>query len=149
MKVSSFWNTLTMRIVLFLKIFKIWCTFKFSQCWTGYLPSAVNLLKKNTKTSRNSRGDIFGIIFPEKDQKTWQKRSHGGLASIWNAYTCCLSKRVLKRRFLESGLTKTFTVSSFGNTLAMRIIPFFKMFKIWCRFQKWNTKMSRNVSFLG
>ena len=31
---------------------------------------------------------------------------------------------------LETALTKIFTVSSFGNTLAMTIIFFFKMFKI-------------------
>ena len=78
--------------------------------------------------------DILQINFPENDEKTWQKRSDGDLASILDAFTCWLSKRVLKERFLESGLTKIFTVSSFLNTLAMTIILFFKMFKIWCGF---------------
>ena len=43
-------------------------------------------------------------------------------------FTCSLSKRVLKRRFLESGLTKIFTVCNFGTILPMTIIFSFKMF---------------------
>ena len=58
------------------------------------------------------------------------KRSHGDFASIWDAFTCFLSKRVMKRRFLESGLTKIFRVSNFGNALAMTINFFFKIFEI-------------------
>ena len=43
---------------------------------------------------------------------------------MWGAFTCSLSKRVLKQSFLESGLTKFFTVCNFGNTLAMTSIFF-------------------------
>ena len=46
-----------------------------------------------------------------------------------DAFTCSLSKRVLKRSFLESGLTKIFTVSNFGNTLAVTIMFFPKSLK--------------------
>ena len=37
-----------------------------------------------------------------------------------------MSKDLLKRRYLESGLTKILTVCNFGNTLAMTMIFFLK-----------------------
>ena len=52
-------------------------------------------------------------------------------ASIWDYFTCWLSKRFLKHRFLKSPLTKIFTVCNFGNRLAMTSILFFRMFKIY------------------
>ena len=108
------------------------------------LASAVNLLKKTTTTSPKTRGDILQITLPENHEKTLQKCSHGDFASIWNAYTCWLSKRVLEPRLLESGLNKIFTVCNFGNILAMTIILFSKLFKIWRRFQKWNKKLTKD-----
>ena len=168
--VSNFGNTLAMTIILFLKMLKIWCrvhkwntklsknlqiwdniiqigNFKFSQSWAGYLALAVNVLTYTPKISPNASGDVFGIIFPENDETTRQKRSHRDFVSIWDAFTCWLSKRVLKKRLLESGLTKIFTVSTFGNTLAMTIILFFKTFKSWYRFQKWDQKFQKTFSF--
>ena len=69
------------------------------------------------------------------------------MASIGDGFTCWLSKRLLKRHFLERGLTKIFTVYKFGNVLAMTIAFFFKMFKIWCRFQIFNKKFRNKFSF--
>ena len=69
------------------------------------------------------------------------------LASIWDASTCWLSKRVLKRRFLESGLTKIFTVCNLGKTLPKTMVLLFKRFKIRCRFQKCNKKLRKTFSF--
>ena len=117
---------------------------KFPQSWTGYMPSAVNLLTNTTTTSSNTRGDISQINFLENDEKWWQKHSHGYLGSIWVAFTCWLSTLVLKRRFLENGLSKICTLSNFGNTLPMTIILFFKKFKIWCRFQKCKKKLRKS-----
>ena len=94
--VCYFGNTLAilaMTIIFFFKIFKIWCTFqkwnkklrkkfyfsdsciwivccKFSQSWTKYLPSAVNVLTLTNQISPKSGGDIFQINSKEKDQKT-------------------------------------------------------------------------------
>ena len=62
-------------------------------------------------------------------------------ASNWDTFTCWLSKDVPKRGFSQSGMTKFFTVCNFGNILAMTIILFFKMFKIFCRLQKWNKQL--------
>ena len=157
-RVCNFGNTLAMTIIFSFKKFKNWCRFrnwkkknkkkffyfsdsciwikncKFSQSWKKYLPSAVNLLTLTPKISPKTRGDIFQIYFNENDEKTWQKWSHGDFASIWDVFTCWVSRRLLKPCFLESGVTKVFRVCNFGNILAMTIILFFKMFKIWCKF---------------
>ena len=46
------------------------------------------------------------------------------------ALTCCFSKGPFKRKFLDSYLTTYFGVRNFGNTSAMRVIFFLKIFKI-------------------
>ena len=46
-----------------------------------------------------------------------------------DALTCSLSNRVLKRRFLGSGLTKILIVCNFGNTLALTIMFISKCLK--------------------
>ena len=48
----------------------IWIrTSKFSQAWTGYMQSEVNVSTNTPKISPNTRGDIFQINFPENDDK--------------------------------------------------------------------------------
>ena len=159
-----------MRIIFSFKMFQIWCRFqkwnqnweklfyfsnsciwigraKFWQSWTKYFPSVVNVLILTRQISLITSGDIFQINFPEKNEKTWSKRSHGAFAGIWHAFTCWLSMCVLKRRLLGSGLSKFFTACNFGNILAMTIMFCFKMFKIWCRFQKWNKKLRKGFLF--
>ena len=69
------------------------------------------------------------------------------LTRLWDSLTCWLSKGVLERCFLESGLTKSFTFCNFRKKVGMAIILFFKMFKIWCRFQKWNKQIWKEISF--
>ena len=91
---------------------------KFSQSWTGYFAWAVIVLTNTSKISPKTRGYISGVNFPENDD--------GDFTSIWDAFTCWMAMRVLKRLYLESFLTKIFTVYYFGNTLAMTIILFSK-----------------------
>ena len=92
-------------------------------------------------------GETFSKSIPSQWWKTWKKLSHGDLPTIWDAFTCSLSKRVPKPRFFECGLTKIFTVCDFGNTLAMTIKFFFKMFKIWWKSKKWNKKSRKSFLF--
>ena len=102
----------------------------------GYLQSALNVLRNIPKISRNSTRDIFQINFFRNDENTWEKCPHGDFTSICDTFTCWLSKRFLKQRFLESALTKIFTVCNFGNTLAIAIIFFFSKclrFNLDCR----------------
>ena len=47
-----------------------------------------------------------------------------------------------------NGVTKPWTVATFGNTLAMTIFFFLKMFEIWWRFDKWNGKPRTCFFFL-
>ena len=165
-KVCNLGNTLAMTIIFYFKIFQVWCRFqkwyknsekvfgfsenciwngsgKFSQSWTSYLQSAVNVLTNQPKISRTTREYIFKINFPQNDGNSWKKFSHGDFASFWDTFRCRLSKGVPKRLFLQGGLTKFFRVCNFGKTLAMSIIFDFKIFQIWCRFQKWKKKKIR------
>ena len=70
------------------KIFRFWRKiiwigrFKFSQSWTEYLPSAVNVLATTPKIPPNTRGDTFRINFPENDEKH-DKRA---LMEIWQVF---------------------------------------------------------------
>ena len=120
---------------------------KSSQPSTGYLPSGVNLLTNIPKTSPNTSGGIFQINLTENDKNTSSKLSHGDLPTIWDSFTCWLPNPLLRRCSLESFLTKILTFCSFGNTLTMTINFSFKMFKIWCRFQKCKKKKNRGKVF--
>ena len=120
---------------------------KFSQSWTQYLSSTVNRLTKSRKISPSTRLNIFQIKFFKNNEKSRKKRCDGDFASIWDAFTCWVSKRALKGRLLDSVLNKLFRVANFGNTLAMTIIFSIKMFNIWCRLQKWNKKLRKSFLF--
>ena len=50
---------------------RIWLgRFRFSQPWTGYLPSDVNVLTDNPNISPDTGGDILEMSFPENDEET-------------------------------------------------------------------------------
>ena len=60
-------------------------------------------------------------------------------------FTICKSKGPLKREFLDIFLTTFFTIRNFGNTSAMRVIFFLKVFKILCTFQICRKKIQKKV----
>ena len=70
------------------KLFRFWdnsiwigiC--KFSESWTGYLPSAVNVLTNTPKFSTETREDTFGINFPQNDEK----HEKSALMEIWQVF---------------------------------------------------------------
>ena len=49
---------------------------------------------------------------------------------VWAQLPCCFSKGPLKKDFLNIYLITFFGVRNFGNTSAMRVIFFLKIFKI-------------------
>ena len=98
--------------------------------------------------SNFNQGDIFQIISPHSDEKIWYKSSHEDFTTVNNRLTCWLSKDVLRRRWIVSGVTKPYTVVNFGNTLAMTLFFFLKIFKIWWRFRKWHKKLRKCFFFL-
>ena len=110
--------------------------------------SAVNVLTKTPRISNLNKGDIFQITFCQSDEKICKKCFHADFTSVWDPSTCWLSKKILKRRFLESSLTKSLRVCSFRNTLAMTIFFFLKILKIGWRFQKKKKKWRGTFSFL-
>ena len=151
---SNFGNTQATTTIFFLRKIKIWWRFnkrntklrrkffpfysnsvsignsKFSQSQTGYLSSVANVLTNTPKISNFHKRNIFQLILFQSDCKIWNKCSHAGFTSVWHPLTRWLSKEVLKRCFLESDLTKSLAVCNFGNTLAITIIFFSKMFEI-------------------
>ena len=106
------------------------------------------MLTNNPLISNFNQGDIFQIISPHSYGKTWPKYSHEEFTSISNRLTCWMSKDVLRRRWIVIGVTNPWTVANFGNTIAMTIFFFMKMFKILWRFHKWNKKPGNSFSFL-
>ena len=103
-------------------------TIFFSKCLKYYLDSRIE--EKNEKMFLTC--EIIAFEFRVANSPNLQLYNRGTFI-FW------LSKRVPKQRFLQSNLTKFFTVCSFGNKLAMNIIFLIKLFKIWCRFQKLHT----------
>ena len=104
-----------------------------------------------TKTLRfqTSIREIFAKLFLLTVMlKIWSKCSHEDFTSVWYRLTCWLSKYVLRRRWIVSGVTKPRRVPNFGNKLAMTMFFFLKLFKIWWRFHKWNKKPRKYFFFL-
>ena len=106
------------------------------------------MLANKPMMSNFNQVEIFQMISSHSDQKIWEKCSHEDFISVWIRLTCWLSKDVLRRRWIVSGVTKPWKVANFGNTLAMTIFFFLKMFQIWWRFHKWNKKARKYFLFL-
>ena len=170
-RVANFGNKWAMTMFFFLKLFKIWWRFhkwnkKPRKCffflreldlnWEQEIITNRNRIlvidspcvNKNPMISNLNHGDILQIISPHSDEKIWSKCSHEGFTSVWYCLTCWLSQDVLRRRWIVSGVTKPSTVANFGNTLAITIFFFCKIFEIWWRFHKWNKKPRKCFLFL-
>ena len=159
--VANFENALAMTIFFFLKMFEIWWRFhkwhrKARKCFfllreldlnrerqiltirNRILVISSPCVNKNPMISNFNQGDIFQIISPRSDEKTWEKISQEDFTCVRNCLTCWLSNDVLRPRWIVSGVTKPWTVANFGNTLAMKIFFCLKLFKIWWRFHNLN-----------
>ena len=64
-----------------------------------------------------------------------------------NSFPCYLSKGPLKWDFLHIYLTTVFRVRKIKNPSAMRVIFFFKIFKIESKFGKWEKKSRKSFFF--
>ena len=169
--VANFGNTLAMTIFFFLKLFKIWWRFhkwnkKPRKCFLFLRKLDLNRerqsltirnrilvidsprVNKNPMISNFNHGDIFQIISPHSDEKKWYKCSHEEFSSVCYRLTCWLSKDVFRRRWIMSAVTRRWTVANFGNTLAMTIFFFLKLFKICWTSHKWNKKRRKCFCFL-
>ena len=66
---------------------------------------------------------------------------------IWARFPCCFPKDPFKQDFLDIDVTMFFGVRNFGNTSAMRVIFFLKMFQIYTRFVKCRKKFTKSFFF--
>ena len=106
-----------------------------------YLSSWVhNLSNKiyqtSLKTSDTAKTEFSELEFFQIDKKIWQNYCREYFSSVSDHLTCWLSISVLSQEFLGIYVTTLFPGLNFGNKLAMRVTFFFKIFKIWCKFQK-------------
>ena len=86
-------------------------------------------------------------MLSQSDEKRWWNSPHMDFTRVWDPWTCWVSNGVLKRCFLESGLTKSLTVCNFRNKAATTINFLLKIFKILCRFQNWKKKTEKVFRF--
>ena len=108
-----------------------------------YLTSGVNMLRNSLKISGTTKTEFFELKFFQIDKKIWQNCCLEDFSSVSDHLTCWLSISVLTPRSLGISATTLFAVYNIGNKWAIRVIFFLKLFKIWCRFQKWKEKLRK------
>ena len=115
-------------------------------------PGSLRVRKKSDESALMQILQEFGTLEHVDCQGVFQngilwKCSHADFTRLWDPLTSWLSKGILKRLFLERNLNKSLTVFNFQNKVAMTTIFFFKMFKTWCRFQKWIKQKEKVFGF--
>ena len=103
-------------------------------------------VNKQPCDSKLQSGRCFPNYFSSQWSKNMVKVLSGRFYLCLEPFNLLTVEDVLRRRWIVSGVTKPWTVANFGNTLAMTIIFFWKMFEMWWRFHKWN-KNSRKFFF--
>ena len=111
-----------------------------------YLSSGVNDLTSSFKISDTTKTEFFELIFLESDQKIWQKYRRANWSSFLVHLTCWMSISVLTWGFLGIWVTWLFAVYNFRNKSAVRLIFYFEVFKILCRFSKYRKISSKFFS---
>ena len=81
--------------------------------------------------------------------KSGNKWGHSDFSTFWSDLPCCLSKGPLKQDFLDIYLTRFFGMRSFGNTLAMRVIFFWKFWKYYRYFKNAEKNWEKVFTFRG
>ena len=113
---------------------------KLSLLGTGNFQSAANVLTNSAKIFNVNKRDFFQLIWLGSAQWTWKRRFDEDLNRAWARLLCCFSKGSQKQNFLDIYLT-TFTESVISEMeKAIRVIFFFRTFKISARFEKCSRK---------
>ena len=105
---------------------------------------AVNVLRNSLKILHITRSEFFTLNVLHIDQLMSQRCRRDNLNSIWAGFSCCLSKRTVKRNFLNIYLTAFLGVRNLGNTLATMVIFDQKCSKFNVNF-KYATKSSEKI----
>ena len=111
--------------------------------WLG-----VNVFTNSLKILHITKRGFFQLNCLHIDQKIWETCCGSDLNSVWTRLPCCFSKGLQRPDFLDIYLTTVFPVCNFENAAAMRVIYFFKIFKISGAFQKHRKKFEKKFSLL-
>ena len=101
-----------------------------------YLSSGVNMLTNSLKISDTTKTEFFELVFFQSDQKIWENYRQADLSCVSDPLTCWLSRSFLTQGFFGIYVTPLFGVYNSRNKRLRRLIFFFKIFKILCRFRK-------------
>ena len=166
----NFENTSAMRVIFFLKVFKILSIFQkrqkkieeklivffYNPIWSGCvnlfllrrenLWQTVNVFTNSPKILHVTKRDFFQFNCLLIDQYIWKRFSGSDLNSVCVRLLCCFSEGRQKQDFLDIYLTAALRVRNFEITAAMRVIFFLKIFKILSTFQKWLKKVEKKFS---
>ena len=107
------------------------------------MSSGDNTLTKSLKISDTTKTKFFELKSFQSDKKIWQNYCREVFSSLSDFLTSWLSITILTEGFLAIYVTTLLAVYNFGNTSAIKAIFFFKMFKIWRRFQKFWKKLRK------
>ena len=153
LRVRNFGNICSMRVIVSLKILKIYIDFKnaeknsqkgssfWNNCiWIGsikvsllireYLSSAVNVLANSLKILHITKGELFQFNYLQGNQWIWWSSCCWYRNSVLTHLPCCPWKGSLKQGLLGIYLTTYIGDSNSENISTMRVIFFWKMFKI-------------------
>ena len=111
------------------------------------LSMALNMLTNRIKILHIINRDFLQVNCFPIYQKIWYRCCRSAFKSVGIRLPCCFLKANLKRDFLDIDLTTFLEGRNLRNKSAMRVIPFFKMFKVSARFQKWRKKL-RKIFFV-
>ena len=118
-EVFSFWDN------------SIWISsVKLSLLCREYLSSAVNVLTNRLRIFHSTKKNFSQLNYVHSDQKIWRRCRPHDCHSFLGCLRCCWWKRPLKLDISDIHLITFFGVCNFGNTWAIRVIFFCKMFKI-------------------
>ena len=110
-----------------------------------YFSSAINVLTNSPKISDATERDVCSRNIPDKNEAISQKSCSAYFSSVWDPLTRWVLKGILKSSVWEIKVTRSFRVNNFGDSWATSLTSFFKILKIWWRFQKWNKKLIKGL----
>ena len=108
----------------------------------------VNVLTNSLYIFDLIQGDVFQLnLFWINEKLRWKGfRQH--LGSVWDPWTLWLPKGVLKQKLFDIQGSIFFRVNNFQNIWDIKLIFFFRICKVWCRFQKCNKTLRNCFWFL-
>ena len=156
---SFFWKCSKLNLILenaktnSANIFPFWdnwiwkCSYKVSRLKRKYLSYAINALTNSPKNFHIIQTDFFQLSCLYTDQQILERCDRSDFKSVSARLPCHLSKGPLKWEFLDIYLTTYSGVRKFKNTSTMKVMLFWKIFKIKSKFSKLRKKFTEYFWF--